>query len=188
MEENYSIDEKAKLQLEAARLKCQLLEIKKQLKMINQETKKKMKESSPAPLKERKETRKEAGLNNYNNKKRNFKNPKKENYQEPLFVPPTLEEVQAYMDEIGESRFTALKFWNYYEAKGWILGKTKMRYWKCVLDNWAHSENEKAGRHKRATTQAAQKNVVTFNAFQHINNEGAINILEYERMKKNLNG
>ncbi len=36
------------------------------------------------------------------------------------FVPPTLDDVQAYMDEIGECRFTAVKFWKYYEAKGWM--------------------------------------------------------------------
>ena len=37
-----------------------------------------------------------------------------------VLVKPTLEEVQAYMDKVEEDRFTAVKFWKYYEAKGWM--------------------------------------------------------------------
>ena len=97
------------------------------------------------------------------------------------FVPPTLDDVQTYMDEIGEHRFTALRFWNYYEAKGWILGKARMRFWKLVLDNWIERENSKAAR--KAKSQKVQQNIVTFNEFTPVDRTGAVSYEEYLRMK-----
>ena len=187
MEENFSINEKAELQLEVARLKCQLLEIKKKQIEIKQEKKKKMKESTPPPLKERKEIRKEGlGLviTTTTTKKANSEFQKNENSEASAFIPPSLDDVQAYMDEIGERRFTALKFWNYYEARGWILGKTKMKFWRRVLDNWVSTENERAKWRRGARTSAPQQNIVTFNAYQPVDTTGAVSYEEYERLKK----
>lgn len=53
------------------------------------EKKQKMKESTPPPLKERKEIRKEDCLNNYNNKKEDSTKTTKDNLLEQLFIPPT---------------------------------------------------------------------------------------------------
>ena len=178
-------DERIRLRLEATELRHRLLEIKtRQQEMRKTEKKKKMKESTPPPLKERKETRKEVCLNNYNNKKGDSQKSKTDNLQEPVFVPPTLNEVQAYMDEIGENRFPALRFWNYYEAKGWVLGKAKMKFWKRVLDNWSNKENDRSKRRREANSSASQKNIVTFNACKPVDNTGAISYVEYERMKQ----
>lgn len=179
-------EEKIKLRLEAAELKLRLLEIKtRQQELRKTEKKKKMKENSPAPLKERKETRKDDTCsNNYYNKKGDSSESKNENPQEPAFVPPTLNEVQAYMDEIGENRFSAIKFWNYYEAKGWVLGKSKMKFWKRVLDNWSHAENGRSRRHRGIKTSASQQNIVTFNPYKPIDTTGTVNLIEYERMVK----
>jgi hypothetical protein len=112
-----------------------------------------------------------------------FENSKNESKKrsKKSFVPPTLDEVQAYMDEIGENRFTAVRFWNYYEAKGWILGKTKMKFWKMVLNNWCAKENNKFMTNK---TPTPNKNIVTFNAYKPVDTKGAVNLLEYERMKR----
>jgi len=100
------------------------------------------------------------------------------------FVRPTLEEVKAYMDEIGEDRFTALKFWSYYEARGWILGRAKMKFWKRVLDNWSEKENIKGAKRMQKDTAAPRDNVVTFHAFKPVDNTGAVSYEEYERMKR----
>jgi len=93
------------------------------------------------------------------------------------FVPPTIQDVQAYMDQIGETSFTAAKFWNYYEARGWTLGKSKMRYWKLVLENW--SKGDKTKRDKERPAQ----NIVTFNAYKPVDNSGAVSYEEYLKMK-----
>lgn len=179
-----SQDEILKLRLRAAELKHQILEVQSALQKLRRtEKKKKMKESTPPPLKERKEIRKEVFYNNYNNKKGNSENSKKNTSRETVFTSPTLDEVQAYMDEIGEHRFTAVNFWNYYEAKGWVLGKSRMVFWKRVLDNWSNRENERVKR-KKGAILSAQQNIVTFNAFKPVNTTGAVSYTEYERMKK----
>ena len=176
--------ERMKLRLETAKLKHLLMEVRTRRNELKEtEKKKKMKESTPPPLKERKEIRKEVFYNNYNNKKGDSEKSKKNTPREPVFTTPTLDEVQAYMDEIGEHRFTAVRFWNYYEAKGWVLGKSKMVFWKRVLDNWSNKENERVKRKKDAISSARQ-NIVTFNAFKPVNTTGAVNYVEYERMKK----
>ena len=97
------------------------------------------------------------------------------------FIPPTLDDVQAYMDEIGEDRFTAERFWRYYEAKGWVLGKAKMRFWKVVLDNWVERENNKGG--QRVKPQKKQQNIVIFNPFKPVDKTGVVSYEEYLRLK-----
>lgn len=52
------------------------------------------------------------------------------------FVVPTLQEVESRCQEIGLPLIEAQRFINYYESKGWIVGKTKMHSWKSSLKNW----------------------------------------------------
>lgn len=47
------------------------------------------------------------------------------------FVPPTLEEVTAYVRERG-SRVDPQAFIDFYAAKGWMVGKSKMKDWKAA--------------------------------------------------------
>ena len=57
------------------------------------------------------------------------------------FTPPTLEEVTAYCEE----RFNLLnprKFWDYYEANGWMVGRNKMKDWRAAVRNWEAREKE----------------------------------------------
>jgi len=94
-----------------------------------------------------------------------------------VFIPPTPQDVQAYMDQIGVTRFTAVKFCNYYEARGWTLGKSKMRSWKAVVNFW--SSGEKTMRKEERPAQ----NIVTFNAYKPVDNSGAVSYEEYLKMK-----
>ena len=48
------------------------------------------------------------------------------------FVPPTLDEVRAYKSEIG-SPVDPRDFLDFYEAKGWMVGKSKMKNWKAAF-------------------------------------------------------
>ena len=118
--------------------------------------------------------------NNYNNSKMDFEIKQKKG-RKSAFIPPTLDEVQAYMDEIGEHRFTALRFWNYYEAKGWVLGKARMRFWKLVLDNCRERENNRRARQLKS--QKMQQNTVIFREFKPVDRTGAVSYEEYLRMK-----
>ena len=51
------------------------------------------------------------------------------------FCPPSIEAVKAYCDEKGY-HVDAEQFVAFYEAKGWYIGKNKMKNWKQALVTW----------------------------------------------------
>lgn len=57
----------------------------------------------------------------------------------PRFVTPTVEEVRAYCLERGNGVDAAL-FIDFYEARGWAVGKGKMRDWKAAVRTWERRE------------------------------------------------
>ena len=59
------------------------------------------------------------------------------------FTPPTIEEVGAYCKE-RKNHVDPFKWWNFYNAKGWMIGKTKMVNWKSAVTTW-EEEKPKVG-------------------------------------------
>lgn len=57
----------------------------------------------------------------------------------PTFIKPTIEEVQKYCDE-RKNNVNAEKFWNFYESKGWFVGKSKMKNWKAAVITWEQED------------------------------------------------
>lgn len=57
------------------------------------------------------------------------------------FVPPTLEEVQAYIVE-KDYCVDAESFIAFYQSKNWYVGKNKMKDWKAALVTWEKRERE----------------------------------------------
>lgn len=55
------------------------------------------------------------------------------------FVPPTLENVIGYCQETGR-KIDAERFIDFYESKGWMVGKNKMKDWKAAVRNWAKQD------------------------------------------------
>lgn len=55
------------------------------------------------------------------------------------FVPPTLEDVQAYCSERGNG-VDANAFVDYYTANGWKVGRNKMRDWKASVRYWERNK------------------------------------------------
>lgn len=51
------------------------------------------------------------------------------------FVPPTIEEVRAYIQEKGYD-VDAEKWWHFYNAKNWMVGKNKMSRWRSAVTTW----------------------------------------------------
>lgn len=62
------------------------------------------------------------------------------------FVKPTVEEIAAYAAEKGYAGFDAGRFWNFYESKGWMVGKNKMTNWRSAVSNWAGRDERKGAR------------------------------------------
>lgn len=58
------------------------------------------------------------------------------------FVPPTIEEVKEYCKERGNN-VDAEKFVDFYESKGWMVGKNKMKSWKACVRTWERSDDNK---------------------------------------------
>ena len=56
------------------------------------------------------------------------------------FAKPTLEEVQAYCAERGKG-VDAQKWYDYYSANGWRVGKNPMKDWKAAVRTWERSGN-----------------------------------------------
>lgn len=52
------------------------------------------------------------------------------------FEKPTIEEIRAYCKEKGFD-INAPMFWNYYETRGWMIGKNKIKSWKACIKTWA---------------------------------------------------
>lgn len=51
------------------------------------------------------------------------------------FQKPTIDEVRAYVREIGGG-VSAEEYIDYYEANGWKVGKSPMKDWKAAVRNW----------------------------------------------------
>ncbi len=73
---------------------------------------------------------------NREDKNREDKN-REEDTKRKRFAPPTIDEVRAYADEKGYAGFSAERFCDYYESKGWLVGKSPMKDWKAALRGWA---------------------------------------------------
>lgn len=56
-----------------------------------------------------------------------------------VFIKPTTQEVQEYMKEI-EYNGDAEHFINYYQSKGWVVGKSKMIDWKSAVQTWKRND------------------------------------------------
>lgn len=57
------------------------------------------------------------------------------------FIPPTVEEVESYCSERGNG-IDAQSFIDFYESKGWMIGKNKMKDWKAAVRTWERSRNK----------------------------------------------
>ena len=51
------------------------------------------------------------------------------------FTPPSLDEVRAYCEERGNN-VDPERFIDFYESKGWMIGKNKMKDWKAAVRTW----------------------------------------------------
>ena len=59
------------------------------------------------------------------------------------FTPPTLEEVRAYCQERNNT-VDPEKFIDFYESKGWLVGKNKMKDWKASVRTWERNRKKES--------------------------------------------
>ena len=81
-----------------------------------------------------------------NKNEKNDKNEKKSNIKR--FTPPTYEQVFGYCKERNNS-VDANVFIDFYESKGWMVGKNKMKDWKAAVRNWERNRGTGAVRREK---------------------------------------
>ena len=59
------------------------------------------------------------------------------------FSPPDVQDVKAYCME-RKNNVDPERFIDFYEAKGWMVGKNKMKDWRAAVRNWERNEASKS--------------------------------------------
>lgn len=85
------------------------------------------------------------------------------------FTPPTLTEVTDYCNE-RHNKVSPQQFIDFYESKGWMIGKNKMKDWKAAVRTWERKEDN----------PTAKKN--SFNSYSGQND------YDFELLDKQLGG
>lgn len=57
------------------------------------------------------------------------------------FIPPTLEEVTDYCQERNKG-VDPQRWYDFYTAKGWMIGKNKMEDWKAAVRTWESKQDK----------------------------------------------
>jgi len=63
------------------------------------------------------------------------------NIKHNSFIKPTIEEVKEYFTEKGCSGHTE-PYYDFYQSKGWMVGRNKMKDWKAACRNWIRQSKE----------------------------------------------
>lgn len=82
------------------------------------------------------------------------------------FIKPKVEEVRQYATE-KNIKIDADYFIDYYESKGWLVGKTPMKDWKATVRNWGR-KNKNDEPQKEQTDSKAH--------FEWVNDGGSVSL------------
>lgn len=83
------------------------------------------------------------------NKKREEK---KETEEKKELARPSLEQIREYCTE-RKNKVDAQQFYDFYESKGWMIGKARMRDWKASVRTWERRMETGKKEDKRAFAQ-----------------------------------
>ena len=57
------------------------------------------------------------------------------------FKVPEIKEIEIYFVEKNSDLNEANKFFNFYESKGWMVGRSKMKKWESAASGWIIRDN-----------------------------------------------
>ena len=66
---------------------------------------------------------------------------------EKKFIVPTIQQVEKYCKE-RNNNIDAEYFINYYDAKGWMIGKNKVKDWKACIRTWEQRNKKDVDKNK----------------------------------------
>lgn len=104
-------------------------------------------------------------------------NKKESTEKSKRFSPPTLEQVTEYIAE-KELKVDPNRFIDFYESKGWMVGKNKMKDWRAAARSWDR------GQRKELTAEATRQGVTakTKNSFNNFKQRD----YDYDELEKVL--
>jgi uncharacterized protein YdaU (DUF1376 family) len=65
----------------------------------------------------------------------------KNNKKNIIGIPPKTEDVRGYCSERNNG-INAEQFFDYYESRGWMIGKNKMKDWKAAIRTWERNNKD----------------------------------------------
>lgn len=65
--------------------------------------------------------------------------------KEKTQIPPKIEDIEAYCKERNNS-INPQQFYDFYESKGWMVGKNKMKDWKASVRTWERTNGDNVAR------------------------------------------
>ena len=66
--------------------------------------------------------------------------PKRKTTVSKVFTPPTVKEIKEYC-LVRDNNIDAEHFHDFYQSKGWLVGRVKMKDWKAAVRTWERSNN-----------------------------------------------
>ena len=109
------------------------------------------------------------------------------------FVPPTPEEIKTYCDS-RNNLVDVNRFYDFYQSKGWMVGKNKMKDWKAAIRTWEKDSGFKT-KEEDIDLKPFIKTVVDTNVVEFLENNpqltnkqksDLINTVEDENLKSKL--
>ena len=82
-----------------------------------------------------------------------------EKHKTTLFKPPEMKEIKEYCEE-RKNGIDPQKFLDFYQSKGWMVGKNKMKDWKACVRTWENNGNRIKEKKHPAVHYQTSKNKV----------------------------
>ena len=71
------------------------------------------------------------------------------------FKKPTVQDIDIYCSE-RQNKVDAFAFYDFYESKGWFVGKSKMKCWRSAVRNWERGDKKKPKTMSKLDAQISQ--------------------------------
>ena len=93
--------------------------------------------------------------NNINNKREKNNNTRTREAKSVRFAKPTAAEVQAYCDS-RQNGINGTAFCDFYESKGWVVGKSPMKDWQAAVRTWEQKNKQQHGADRQNSNRLAE--------------------------------
>ena len=81
-----------------------------------------------------------------------------------VFSPPSVEEVEDYCRSRGNG-IGGQEFVDFYESKGWMIGKNRMKDWKAAVRTWENERKKRGSSPSPAPAPANKPNAIDVHGY-----------------------